>query len=427
MTERYCSAVPDLGYSASHADFQVLLALVVLSLWACPGVEVAADQPDGGALAAQGGGAGGSTGTGGSSATGGSTGTGGAIATGGSTGTGGAIATGGSTGTGGSIATGGSTGTGGAIATGGSTGTGGATTHFRDWAQHPAIVQLDTPDDVFAIGDVHADPARVEAVLVGAGLIPSVPATPAQVQWSGGHAVVVFMGDLIDKYTDSLGALTLVRTLETKAAAAGGRVIVLLGNHEAEFLADPTGTKTSDFASELTAAGQSPAAVAQGLTPLGVELRNRPLAARVNGFFFAHGGNPGALTLAQLDQALQAGLDAQGFAAPILMDPDSLLEARLSPAPWWETNGVVPSALGAGISHLVQGHQPGSVTFSDGSTRAAGEVYARLGLYFLVDSGMSRGVNKTTGASLRLHRTSAGATKAEKLTPSGVATLLWQG
>ena len=59
-----------------------------------------------------GGGSGGTTGTGGSSATGGSTGTGGAKATGGATGTGGSSATGGSTGTGGSSpATGGSSGT----------------------------------------------------------------------------------------------------------------------------------------------------------------------------------------------------------------------------------------------------------------------------------------------------------------------------
>ncbi|HVZ71991.1 MAG TPA: carbohydrate-binding domain-containing protein [Polyangia bacterium] len=72
------------------------------------------------------GGGGGSTGTGGSTATGGSTGTGGTSATGGDTGAGGTTATGGDTGTGGSIATGGDTGTGGSMATGGSTGAGGS-------------------------------------------------------------------------------------------------------------------------------------------------------------------------------------------------------------------------------------------------------------------------------------------------------------
>jgi hypothetical protein len=268
-------------------------------------------------------------------------------------------------------------------------------------------------------------------VLFGAGLIAAIPSTPSQVQWSGGTSVVVFTGDLIDKWTDSLGVLTLVRTLIPQAATAGGRVIVLLGNHEAEFLADPTGTKTTDFQNELVAAGIAPADVALGTVPLGVELRSRPFAARVNGFFFSHAGNPRGLSLAALDQALRQGLDAQGFAAPVLQDPDSLLEARLSPSPWWEVPGVDPAApittLGAGIAHIVLGHQPGSVTFSDGSTRAGGELMCRLGLYCLVDSGMSRGVNKTTGSALRIHVTSSGTTKVEKVDLSGTKTVLWQG
>jgi hypothetical protein len=262
-------------------------------------------------------------------------------------------------------------------------------------------------------------------------LISVIPATPAQVQWTGGTAVVIFMGDLIDKWTNSLGALTLVRTLETQAAAAGGQVIVLLGNHEAEFLADPAGTKTAEFVTELNAAGISPMDVGLGLNPLGQELRNRPLAARVNDFFFSHAGNPGGRTLAQLDLAIRQGLDAQGFSAPILQDPDSLLEARLSPAPWWEAPGVVPATLvatlGAGIAHIVEGHQPGGVTFNDGTSRSAGSLYCRSGLFFLVDSGMSRGVNDTTGAALLIHKNSNLTTTTQSVSPSGTKTLVWQG
>jgi hypothetical protein len=71
-------------------------------------------------------GPGGTTGSGGTTATGGSTNTGGTTATGGSTNTGGTAATGGSTGTGGSTATGGSTGSGGTTGSGGApTGSGG--------------------------------------------------------------------------------------------------------------------------------------------------------------------------------------------------------------------------------------------------------------------------------------------------------------
>jgi phosphatidylethanolamine-binding protein (PEBP) family uncharacterized protein len=77
-----------------------------------------------GCTSSDGGGTGGSPGTGGENSGTGGAGTGGSHATGGSTGTGG-TATGGITGTGGTPATGGVTGTGGTPATGGVTGTGG--------------------------------------------------------------------------------------------------------------------------------------------------------------------------------------------------------------------------------------------------------------------------------------------------------------
>jgi hypothetical protein len=47
-------------------------------------------------------------------------------------------------------------------------------------------------------------------------------------------------------------------------------------------------------------------------------------------------------------------------------------------------------------------------------------------LFFMVDSGMSRGVDNSTGAALRVRKVGA-VTKAESLAPSGAATLVWQG
>src|SRR5215471_1427462 len=38
----------------------------------------------------------------------------------------------------------------------------------RDWNANPAIIQLDTTEDVFAIGDAHGDPQRLAGALAGA-------------------------------------------------------------------------------------------------------------------------------------------------------------------------------------------------------------------------------------------------------------------
>jgi hypothetical protein len=66
--------------------------------------------------------------------------------------------------------------------------------------------------------------------------------------------VLVVTGDLIDKWSGSLEVIALLRRLQSDAADQGGRVIITMGNHEAEFLANPLGKKTKEFRSELTAA-----------------------------------------------------------------------------------------------------------------------------------------------------------------------------
>ena len=58
-----------------------------------------------------------------------------------------------------------------------------------------------------------------------------------------------------------------------------------------------------------------------------------------------------------------------------------------------------------GVHHLVFGHQPGKIKFADGTDRPAGAMYQKFdGLIFLIDTGMSRGVNSGRGAASKNHR-----------------------
>src|SRR5262249_58173893 len=113
-------------------------------------------------------------------------------------------------------------------------------------------------EDIWAMGDPHGDPERLAAVLAAAKLIGDASTPPDQVKWTGGKTILVVTGDMIDKGTDSIGVITLLRTLQSDALIHGGRVIVTMGNHEGEFLADPDGKKTSEFSAELKAAGLKP-------------------------------------------------------------------------------------------------------------------------------------------------------------------------
>jgi hypothetical protein len=91
-----------------------------------------------------------------------------------------------------------------------------------------ALVRIDAapPSRIVAIGDVHGADVAFAAILQRAGLIDS------QHRWTGGTTVLVQTGDFMDRGTGDRVVMDLLMSLETQAAAAGGRVQTLLGNHE---------------------------------------------------------------------------------------------------------------------------------------------------------------------------------------------------
>jgi hypothetical protein len=133
----------------------------------------------------------------------------------------------------------------------------------RDWTKHPAVIQVDTTEEILAVGDAHADPTRLLGVLIAAKIIKGVPKKSSGIQWTAGN---------------------------------------------------------------------------QGSTP---------------------------------------------------PDPEALLTEY---------------AKTLGVRHIVQGHQPGSVDFPDGKKRGKEDLFQRYGLLFLIDGGMSQGIegSTSTGGALRI-------------------------
>src|SRR5262245_41703293 len=80
---------------------------------------------------------------------------------------------------------------------------------------------------VVAIGDVHGDKDALGWVLKMAGIVD------AQEQWIGEKAHLVQVGDVPSRGPQTRQAFDLLMKLETQAAAAGGKVHAIIGNHEA--------------------------------------------------------------------------------------------------------------------------------------------------------------------------------------------------
>ena len=96
---------------------------------------------------------------------------------------------------------------------------------------------------VVAVGDVHGDFDGVVSILQEAGLID------ARSHWKGGNAILVQVGDLVDRGPRSRDVLDLFMALEAEAPHSGGRVVVLLGNHEVmNFMGDLRYVPREEFA-----------------------------------------------------------------------------------------------------------------------------------------------------------------------------------
>ncbi|HWJ59043.1 MAG TPA: metallophosphoesterase [Sphingomicrobium sp.] len=102
------------------------------------------------------------------------------------------------------------------------------------WASLAALVlalavpaHTAAPTRIVAIGDLHGDFSAWTDIARDAGLID------ASGHWKGGSTILVQMGDVTDRGPDSLKIITALQQLQREATVTGGKVIVILGNHEA--------------------------------------------------------------------------------------------------------------------------------------------------------------------------------------------------
>ena len=115
------------------------------------------------------------------------------------------------------------------------------------------------PDRVVAIGDIHGAVEQFRLLLETVGL------TDSSQRWTGGRTTLVQTGDFMDRGAGVKAVLDLLMRLETEASAAGGRVVVLLGNHETmNLMANTRDTTPALLASFATPGSENLRAEAYG-------------------------------------------------------------------------------------------------------------------------------------------------------------------
>ena len=81
-------------------------------------------------------------------------------------------------------------------------------------------------EKIIAVGDIHGDYKAFIKILKGTGLIDK------ELHWIGGNTHLVQIGDVMDKGDYAKEIFDLLMKLEKEAEEAGGKVHMLIGNHE---------------------------------------------------------------------------------------------------------------------------------------------------------------------------------------------------
>jgi hypothetical protein len=230
----------------------------------------------------------------------------------------------------------------------------------------------------------------LDALLKGAGV------TGADGRWAAGNTLLIVVGDSIDKGPQSLEVLDAWIALAPQAAAAGGRIVHALGNHEAEFLASPSDShKAAELYAELQAKGVPVSDLTDASKPYGRFLLSEPLAVRVGRWLFCHAGLYPGPNWAAFKASAASSLGGGAYGDDLLQADDSILEAK----DWWK-DPAARTALEArltsdGMYGLVQGHQPKAYGFPNQIGALDGRRLVKI------DGGMAPDAGGHAGGMLR--------------------------
>jgi hypothetical protein len=271
---------------------------------------------------------------------------------------------------------------------------------------NPGIEVISNPaafNRVLAISDVHGMYDNLIPLLTAAKVID------AQKNWSAGKTLLVVVGDSIDKGPKSLDVIDLWISLSAQAEKQGGKLAYILGNHEAELLADPSGASmNSVFAHEISARGLTHEQVVSADSKYGKFLRSIPGFLSVGKWLFFHAGaipdGPFPTTVGLVTEALKQG----DYQNDIIIGDNSFLEQK----DWAkkDVEGNLKRLDKAGYYGIVFGHKPTAF----GIEGKIGFIKKRI---FKIDTGMAPQAGAHTGEILEFQNPSD---LMQSMTPTNV-------
>ena len=219
-------------------------------------------------------------------------------------------------------------------------------------------------DSIYVVGDVHGRYDQMTNLLINANVIDN------DLNWTAGKSHVVFLGDLFDRGDDVIKVLWFIHDLEEKAALKGGKVHLVLGNHEIMVM-----TKDLRYVSRK----EQNVALAYKIkydelfhpldSYLGSWLRSKVSLLKIDQVVMAHGGilDIGPISLEEFNNKAHYYMKDPMYLEMMRRTPDS---SKYSPekwiemksffyvedAPYWYRGYVLYDTLGPQLNTMLRKH-----------------------------------------------------------------------
>ncbi|EJP77828.1 TPA: metallophosphoesterase [Stenotrophomonas maltophilia] len=226
----------------------------------------------------------------------------------------------------------------------------------------PSVSVLPAVPRIVALSDIHGQYGLLVRLLRAHKVID------AQDRWALGKDTLVIAGDVFDRGPQVTEAFWLLYGLQQQAAAAGGAVHFVLGNHETMVLYDDLRYVNPKYLRSAQLLGRSYPQLYGADSVIGQWLRTRPVLLKIGDTLFLHGGiSPEAVQLAldpaRTNAAYQASLGLPK--AEVKADPATapLYDGKTSPI-WYrgyfdgrlDTAGVQKVLDRLQLARIVVGH-----------------------------------------------------------------------
>ena len=145
-------------------------------------------------------------------------------------------------------------------------------------------VDTETPSKFLAISDFDGHIEGLTMVLLGEGIIDN------DFNWTYGDGHLMISGDLFDRGYNITESMWLLYKLESEAEAQGGKVHLIIGNHEMFNLTDDWRYVETKYFNDAYLMGKRMIDLYDANTELGRWLRSKNIIERVGDYAFLHGG-----------------------------------------------------------------------------------------------------------------------------------------